>query len=355
MEICFLTNNINQGGGIERVIKVLSDYFADKYRLSILSIYSNGTHTAFEFSDDVEIIHAGVGMGEGFKIFLNDFLDSREYDILFTFHPTVALEFVTVYKNFPNLKWIATEHSSQYEYTWKRRLLNQIVYRHADRLVLLTDQARKYYNHRLLFNTTVIPNPLSFETKKKSDGSNKTIIAVGRLEKVKGFDFLIHAFAKIADFNSEWKLKIVGIGSEKENLQTIVNEYNLKKQVEFCGFQRNIEPFLLEASFLAISSQSEGFCLVATEAMECGLSILSVELPSVKEIEGDGNFVSWVEQGNIEEYAKKMQQLIDNPESLVIKGNEAKRYAQRYSIVEIGKQWEILFEDLIGTKNELFS
>lgn len=347
VKICFITNNINQYGGIERVIKLLSDYFVEKWCVSIVSLYSNRTDLVFEFSDTVEIIHCNLNANDNLRKFLIDFFKKNEFNICFTFHADIALEFARIKKRIPKVKWIATEHCSPIYYSWKRKIVNLIVYRYAHKLVLLTNEYQKYYKRRLIFNSCVIPNPVSFETKEKSNCRSKNIIAIGRLEKVKGFDLLIRAFSCVANDNPEWKLKIIGEGNEKKDLVKIVEVNSLQKQVEFLGFQKDIMKFLLEASILAISSQSEGFPLVVIEGMEVGLPILSVDLPVMREIDNNGKFIQIVNDKSVETYAMKMQELMSCQEVLCTYGIEAKRCARKYHLSNIGKKWEELIESII--------
>lgn len=226
-------------------------------------------------------------------------------------------------------------------------MLNLIVYAGADKLVVLTESAKKYYTNRLIFHTYVIPNALSFETDERSNVFAKKIIAIGRLERVKRFDLLIEAFSKIAYKNPDWTLELVGDGTQKIPLQEMVSSHRLENQIHFWGYQRNVQELMLGASFCVISSEYEGFSLVALEALECGLPLLSVDLPAIREIVGQYNAALFVPQGRADELANKMQQLIDHPKELQILAGKAKKCAENYHISLVSKYWESLFEELL--------
>lgn len=342
LKLCFLTNNINQFGGIERVISILTTYFSQnkKWNITIISLYTDENCPAFDFSNNVDIIHGKLKIGDNIKTYLLDFLSFKNFSIIFTFHPTIGLEFLQIRNHFPHLHWIACEHSSPYDYTWKRRLLNLGVYARADRLIVLTETAKKYYKNRLIFHTEVIPNALSFETDKSSDIFAKKIIAIGRLERVKRFDLLIEAFALIAEKNPDWILELVGDGTQRIPLQQQVLNYRLENQIRFLGYQKNVKELCLQASFCVISSEYEGFSLAALETLECGLPLISVDLPSIREIVRGYTAASFVPQRRTDRLAKEMQHLINSPEKLQHMAVEAKKCAANYHISRIGEMWE---------------
>lgn len=347
ISLCLLTNNINQVGGIERVISTLTTYFVtiEDWEVTIISLYSEETKTVFSIPDNVEIVHAKLK--SNIKQWLRSYFTERKFDMLLTFHPYIGFEISRIRKYFPNMHWIATEHSSPYEYTWKRKVLNLLAYHRAEKLVVLTQSAKKYYVARGIFHTDVIPNALSFETKKRGNYTAKKIIAVGRLEEIKGFDILIKAFAEIVSYYPEWTLNIVGSGTQEEYLQKVVAEYHLEDNICFYGASRNIKEHMLNSSFLVISSKLEGFSLVAIEALECGLPLVSFELPSIMEITDNYKAAIFVQQRTADTLADKMEKLIVSPELLQNMGEEAKECANNYRISKIGKQWKNLIESLI--------
>ena len=60
-----------------------------------------------------------------------------------------------------------------------------------------------------------------------------SIVAVGRLDKIKGFDLLIHAASEL---KFDFELKIYGQGSERQNLQNLIDSLKLQDRVRLCGF-----------------------------------------------------------------------------------------------------------------------
>ena len=333
-----LTNNINQLGGIERVISLLCQGFKedDSIDLTILSLYSKpGTPGFFKLPNKVKCVHAGFSVNARPIRFLIDFLKKNNTDVLITFHPDIALMVAGIKPFFRSINWIATEHSQPSQYTWKRSLLNLLAFRKADRFVVLTEDAKDFYLKRHIQNTMVIPNPVSFTCDRLSNYSTN-ILAVGRIETIKRFDLLIKAFGSIEKKYPDWKLRIAGSGTQFDELMKEAKQYD---NVELLGSRRDVKDLMLKSSFLVISSQSESFCLSAIEALECGLPIVSTELTSIRSITTGYNVAVFAYQNDWKDLADKIEGLINNPSLVRKMGVEAKECAKQYHIENIMRYW----------------
>ncbi|MDD7739007.1 MAG: glycosyltransferase family 4 protein [Fusicatenibacter sp.] len=349
MKICFITYDVNQVGGIERVIAILSRYFTETFswNVDILSLYSEETSAFFTLSEKVRVIHGKRnGLKEG-KKFVKEYLlrSGNSYDYIFTFHLYLAqLMAVLMPRLAKSVKWIATEHNSVYYYTWKRKLLNLLMYRKADRLVVLTEECASYYRKHGIKNTAVLPNAVSFEIPEQSRLDQKRIVAVGRMERVKGYDLLLEAFAQIAGQYPGWKLRLIGDGVTRESLEKQAKELGIADRTEFAGYQKNVKEQLLEASFLVMPSRNgyEGFPMTALEALECGVPIVAFEMFQLREMAGTSDSMAFVEYGNVPELAKAMGDLMERREKLTAMGKEAKKRAAYYHSSHIGEMWKEL-------------
>ena len=86
-----------------------------------------------------------------------------------------------------------------------------------------------------------IPNLISVDTiNEEVKISNKNIVYLGRLNKTKGIDLLINAFAKIQ--NKEIKLIIAGrINAYKIELESLVKKLNIEDKVTFIGEVKDVQ------------------------------------------------------------------------------------------------------------------
>lgn len=132
----------------------------------------------------------------------------------------------------------------------------------------------------------VIPNPVvqgqtNFVLKKAElrnslfdEDWEMVVIGVGRLNRQKGFDLLIKAFALI-DLNVH--LVIVGEGEEKERLESLVDRLGLKRRVHFLGYKKNAVDYIAASDCFVLSSRYEGFGNVLVEALYAQTPIVSFD------------------------------------------------------------------------------
>jgi len=107
------------------------------------------------------------------------------------------------------------------------------------------------------------------------------ICAVGRLDKVKRYDFLIKAFSEALKINNNCKLVIAGDGEEFKKLTELVISLNLKDRVFFLGNIDNVVILYCASDVLAITSESESASLVLLEAQACDVKcVISYGTPS---------------------------------------------------------------------------
>ena len=154
---------------------------------------------------------------------------------------------------------------------------NKSVYESADYVIGVSDNVLDGIKTK----SKVITNWWFPELKKLSSKQNKYALAVGRLEKVKGFDLLISSWVNI-----ETNLIIVGSGKEKKNLLKLIDKYNLDKKIKIIdGVNRSqLEDIYSDASMLIVSSRNEGGPRVALEALYLEIPVLSTNVGHMNKI-----------------------------------------------------------------------
>lgn len=151
-------------------------------------------------------------------------------------------------------------------------LLYKIGYKKIDLLICQTDEMK----HDLLegmpslkkLNIEVIPNPINISSVWKNAevkldehldklfNSKKCVVTAGRLITIKGFEFLIRAFARLP---KDYHLLILGEGDQRTNLENIVNELGISNDVSFVGYKANPMPYFKHAYLCVVPSIKEGF------------------------------------------------------------------------------------------------
>ena len=169
---------------------------------------------------------------------------------------------------------------------------------------------------------TVIPNPVNLERIRRlgaEDTANElpqrgitTIVSVGRLVQLKGFDLLIRAFAKLRA-SAGARLLIVGEGDERRALQTLIAELDLVDRVALLGTQANPWKYIARADVFALASRSEAFPNVIGEALALGRPVIATECsPGVAEYLDHGRYGMLVPPNDVDALAAGLDRLLSD-------------------------------------------
>ncbi|MDQ8143962.1 glycosyltransferase [Chryseobacterium sp. CFS15] len=147
--------------------------------------------------------------------------------------------------------------------------------------IICINKASFNYYKTLNPNSYLIPNIIGepFESTKNVDFESKInqLIYVGRLDQEKNVSAIITIISQI-NLN-DFHLKIIGEGSEMENLKKQVEEKRLASKITFTGRLpiNEIKNELLKSKIFLFTSVNEAFGMVLLEAMFCGNALISYD------------------------------------------------------------------------------
>lgn len=107
----------------------------------------------------------------------------------------------------------------------------------------------------------------------------KIVITAGRLEPQKGQWHLIRAFKKVVSSVPNAKLIILGQGTEKKYLETLIKELHLDNNIKMLGYKANPYPYIAYSDLFAFTSVFEGLGNILVECMACKLPVVSSDYP----------------------------------------------------------------------------
>lgn len=393
MKICFITNSIFSYGGVERVVSVIAssltqyhdvdvlctiDKFPIKREMYNLSLKVNvNIDSSLRKVSGTNLFLAGFGRKLNKKTgILNNknflpllrksyfpkqtqekfikYLNSKKYDVIIGVEGYYSLLLGIICNNLTS-KVIGWQHNSFHayfntpnKYNYKQDELFQTYIEKLDKYIVLTDEDKIEVEKAFSAKCHRIYNPLSFTSSAKSKCADKKVISVGRLVKdQKGFDLLIKAFTAIAPKCRDWKLQIVGDGKERESLNNLINELNMSEQIKIVPFTNHIEEYYLHSSIFVSSSRWEGFGLVITEAMECGVPVIAFENSGPKEIINKNNENGiLVPRNDIDALSKAILDLIQNEKKRTQISKKSIERAKDFSIENIVNQWNEIFDSM---------
>ena len=199
-----------------------------------------------------------------------------------------------------------------------------------------------------------IGNPNTYPNIKHEYNTSKDnlIIFVGRLDFQKRIDRLLRVWKFVYKQHPDWKLQIVGDGSERGFYENYSQKLRLRN-IEFVGA---CDPtvYYKKAKIICLTSSHEGFGMTITEAMQYNvIPIIFHSYESVTDIIEDNVNGILVKPFSTKEFAKKLSKLIVTPKEIEkfqqnIANSDIK---EKFSIERISNQLENLFQKLIYASN----
>ena len=212
-------------------------------------------------------------------------------------------------------------------------------------MVVLTESAKLDWPE--LSNVSLIPDPLPFHVETVSPLTSKRIISIGRYAYEKGNDLLLKAWLKVEKGCTDWQLDIYGMGEQKPYF-SLMDELGLdRSRCHLHGSLDNVKDEYLNSSVFLLPSRFEGFGLVIIEAMSCGLPVVSFDCENgPRNIINNGKNGILVPAFDVDDYADKILQLIQDFNLRQQMGAEAHLASRSYEIHIIATRWQRLFDDL---------
>lgn len=351
-KICFLIGNLNNSGGTERVTTLIANALAQKnFQVSILSL-TNGKQPFFELMTSIKIYSLYPEKISFKKNFLGAVWRIRQFITEHQIDTLVVVDSISCIFTVPALFGLEVKHIC-----WEHFIFNVnlgVKYRdigrrwaakYCDYVVTLTQRDKELWEKGLKkINAKIIAisNPIPYEDIENIPSLEyKTILTVGRLTHVKGFDLLITAWAKVAQQVPDWKIIIVGSGEDELMLKQMAKDLHVEDSIVFAGQQKNMDTFYRQASFFCMSSRFEGFGMVLLEAQSYGLPIVAFDcdIGPAEIIDHNINGLL-VEPENINGLTNSLLELINLSNIQYEKmSSNAVENSVRYSVNPIVKQW----------------
>lgn len=233
----------------------------------------------------------------------------------------------------------------RYESSFRR------IERNGMKVVLLSEQFRddmKKVWHFKDTTITSIPNPfcIDMDFKIEKQKKEKVILYVGRLsEKQKRVTSLLKIWKKIQDRIPDYRLDIVGGGTDQSMYEQMVIDMQLKR-VTFYGFQ-NPEEYYKKSVISCMTSNFEGFGMVLVEAMQYGCVPFAFNsFASLTDVIDDGENGIIIPTFNEDEYAERIVKFVNmsDAQKLTFRRNAIEK-SKTFSVENIGKKWLKLIDN----------
>jgi glycosyltransferase involved in cell wall biosynthesis len=176
------------------------------------------------------------------------------------------------------------------------------------------------------------------------------IVAVGRLERVKGFDLLIDALARLQAEGIEARLTLIGEGAERAALEQQARTAQVADRVEFAGRlpRESVRARLQDADLFVLSSRSEGTPLALLEAMATGTACIAASVGGVPA--SAGNAARLVASDDPAALSSAIAELLADRQARYGIANAARDRALAFDVGRTHRAYEAIMLGLTGMR-----
>jgi len=340
-------------GGIEVMAMELKKHLKNTDNDRVLIVSLEGDKKEFinkwpklkNIADDIIFMNKQQGLSFVLVVKLIVLFLKHKADVIHTHHigPLIYAGLAARFSGVLTL--IHTEHDAWHLQNKKRRRIQKLIISLVrPKLVADADAvAKELKTHMGNINVDVIKNGIDtsyFSIGCKSSAriinglpTNKFLIgSCGRLEKVKGHEFLLRAVAKL---NDNVHVALAGDGSLRDQLKNVTKSLGIENRVHFLGHVENMPVFYQALDVFCLPSLNEGMPLAPLEAQACGIPAVVSNVGATGETlyrENSG----LVAPGDSENLASALKALLieksgSNPREFVKENGNVVSMAKHYS------------------------
>jgi len=296
MKILFVTTHLNVGGISTYIVTLLKHL--KKRGVDVVCASAGGTLVSELEKADITHYHIPVRTKNEvhikllFALFkIIEIIDKEEITHLHA-HTRVTQVVALIAKKLRPVHYISTCHGF-----YKRRLSRRLFPAWGDRVIAIRDPVREHLvnafkehksNIELVYNavelekfdralTTVDKEELRRYYKVGAKGM--VVGGISRLEKVKGYHYLINAIPTILEKHPDTQFVLIGEGKYKDSLLKLARKLHVEDRVTFTGKVEDVSVALeLIDIFVHPCIWNEGFGIAVLEAMAAGKPIIASNL-----------------------------------------------------------------------------
>ena len=193
---------------------------------------------------------------------------------------------------------------------------------------------------------------LSPERDRRGAGPGHELIpvvgSVGRLSRVKGHHIFLEAASRLAERGIEALFAIVGEGEEEKSLRRLTRKLGLEKQVTFSPHIPNRRELYRIFDVVVVPTLRGGVGLTALEAMSMGKPVIASSVGEILHVIEDEKTGFLIPEGDVNELARRMEQLLGNPALAKQVGQRARDYVvENFALAPMVKATRQFYEEVL--------
>ncbi|MGZ6004550.1 MAG: glycosyltransferase family 4 protein [Candidatus Saccharimonadales bacterium] len=285
-------------------------------------------------------------------------LAEEQFDILHFHEPWMPLLSRQLLQRSNSVN-IGTFHAKVSDALMSRSILKVVnpylksVLKYLDVLTAVSESATAYAAGMTDEPIAIIPNGIDLNkykpVKVEKNPDERIVLYVGRLENRKGVKHLLQAYQLLEQDNDDVRLLIAGDGPDREKLELLSEDLKLKR-VDFLGFvseELKLELLSKAEIFCSPAMFGESFGIVLLEAMAAGAVIVAGNNSGYEGVMQDMGRLSIVNPTDTQEFARRLDMMLNEPELRKIWQKWAKSYVKQFNYPNVVDQYEELYKEAI--------
>lgn len=354
MNILYVITGLGLGGA-EKVVSDLADQMYDLGH-TVKIAYLTGEALVKPKSKDIEVVALELNSIRSFL-----FASIRYRKLVRLFRPDIVHAHMVHANIFARLnralcpvpKLICTAHSSN-EGGQARMFAYRVTNFLSDVSTNVSQEAteamiskRAFTNHDVItiYNGIDLTKFKNTSRDLNLDQKLLNLIAIGNFSDAKDYPNLIHAFAILKSWNnSDIKLAIVGDGELRPQIEALIKELKLDKDITLLGRRSDIPELLNAADIFVLASKYEGLPTVVMEAMACECYVVATDCGGSAEILGDTGQLVPIEDSQALANALQSTIALSNEDRMQNNEKARARVEQLFSLESSVQKWIALYE-----------
>lgn len=317
LKILFIIDHLGQGGA-QKMLYYLSTGLVKKmnYQVMVVSLQKRNMYSAWFEKVGIKVVYLGIDI-QGSPLEASSFVKTIVFSrreiwfslvkllkLVVEFKPDVISTFLfgadffgVLAGAFTRTKVVCAIRATNIWKRWWHQLASRMTYPFVSSFTVNSTRTLAYLNKKegvplskinCIFNSVELKRPRikPGEVREMYNVSNSIfwVVAAGRLDEQKGFDYLIQSASILKNRGIPFVLSIFGEGPLKNALENQIAVLNLESHVRLEGYRDDLNPVLLSADVFVLSSIYEGMPNVILEAMSMGLPVVAADVDGVCDI-----------------------------------------------------------------------
>lgn len=353
-DLIFLIKDLNEIGGVHTFIRNMAQYYKEKYDTKIFVIaineFTNINSSSYIF--DCEYV----------DYFLSSSLDESKCKLILenTSGNIISMQFSAhryFQKYLNNKNVVLMYHGDSSELILKKRATKHLdnlnskkIYNYKKLLLLSNSDKEKlspYLNEEVRLRFSYMNNSIGLSYNKIESSNKNSWAFIGRIDDGKNPFALIEIGKIILKDNLKIKINVYGDGPLKDDLENIINEFNLNNIIIIHGFEKNKVKIFKENVGLIMTSKYEGYPYVILEAYAYGKPVVLFNTFTAAQELVDHNKTGFlIENENYQDMIEKMNI------AMKLDDNDIKNKFLLFNNDVIFEKWDNIFNE-IKTKSSI--